>query len=85
MSELLMWVKERGTHVAHIVGARYVVQPELIVTNGVQRYAAMLVQARGRLVRLGYHPHPAKAKLECQTHYKRRSRCDEDIDAGAIG
>ena len=85
MSEPLQWVKERSTHVAHIVGAKYVVQPELIVTNGVQRYAALLVNVRGRLVRLGYHPHPAKAKQECQTHYNRRTRWDEDIEAGAVG
>ena len=85
MSELLMWVKERNTHVAHIVGARYVVQPELILTNGVQRYAARLVRTRGPAVRLGYHQHPAAAKLECQTHYNRRTRWDEDVEAGAIG
>ena len=28
MNDPLMWVKERGTQTAHIVGGRYVVQPE---------------------------------------------------------
>ena len=85
MNEPLMWMRERGTQTAHIVGGRYVVQPELIVTKGVQRYVAMFIQVRGRTVRLGYHPHAAKAKVECQTHYNRRTRWDEDIEAGAVG
>ena len=85
MSEPLMWAKERGTHVAQIPGAKYLVKPELIVTNGVQRYAALLVHLPGRLVCLGYYPHPARAKQECQTHFNRRTRWDEDVEAGAIG
>ena len=85
MSEPLEWAKERGTHVAHIPGAKYVVQPEPILANGVQRYRAVLVHLPGRLVHLGYHPHIAAAKVECQTHYNRRTRWDEDTEVGAIG
>ncbi len=85
MSELLMWVKERGSYTAHILGAKYLIQPELIARNGVQRYRALLVHLPGRLVHLGYHPHVAAAKVECQTHYNRRTRWDEDTEVGAIG
>ena len=85
MSELLEWTQERGSHTAHILGAKYLIQPEPILTNGVQRYRAVLVNLPGRLVHLGFHPHVAKAKLECQAHYNRRTRWDEDIEAGAIG
>jgi hypothetical protein len=83
MIELLEWTQERGSHTAHILGAKYLIQPDA-VGNRV-RYRALLVNLPGRLIHLGYHPHVAAAKVECQSHYNRRTRWDEDIEAGAIG
>ena len=85
MTEPLEWVKERGSHTAHIPGAKYLIQPDPVGTPPRIRYRVLLVNLPGRLVHLGYHPHVAAAKVECQTHYNRRTRWDEDIEAGAIG
>ena len=85
MTEPLEWTQERGSHTAHILGAKYLIQPDPVGTPVRIRYRALLVNLPGRLVHLGYHPHIAAAKVECQTHYNRRTRWDEDKEVGAIG
>lgn len=81
----LKWVRDGNSHIAYVVGGKYLVQPELILTKGRQRYDAMFVGMPGPLIGFGYHTDPAQGMQECQNHYDRRSAWDEDIEAGAIG
>lgn len=84
----LQWIRHRyGGHTAPVIGGHYLVQADPVYRHNMTvniRYHARLVQAGAPGTSLGHHTTRAQAEQACQEHHNRRSRWDEDIEAGAI-
>ena len=85
----LNWIRHHcGGQTAPLTEGHYLIQGDHLIRHGrmeKQRYKASLIRPRTPAVSFGYYPTIALAEKACQEHYDRRSRWDEDIEAGAIG